>query len=175
MSPVSLTLDLLLASLLLITLVFGLRLDKRLKTLNATQAEFQAAIVDLDRAGARAEAGLADLRAAMDEAVELLGGRLEKARELAQKLEMLTAAAANAARAVEQTPPLARAVAQDQARGRPAVRPGGHLREVEPLTLTRRDTLVAARPAAPQPVRSQGFEDELFDGPLERRRAGGRL
>jgi hypothetical protein len=64
MSPVSLTLDLLLAALLLITLVFGLRLDKRLKTLNASQAEFQAAIADLDRAAERAETGLAELRGA---------------------------------------------------------------------------------------------------------------
>jgi hypothetical protein len=180
MSPVSLTLDLLLAALLLITLVFGLRLDKRLKTLNASQAEFQAAIADLDRAAERAETGLAELRGAMDEAVDLLGGRIEKARELAARLETLTAQAQGAgqratsgvaAAAPERRPAL------DRAWARPAERapaPRAERTEPEPpLTLTRHDALQARRPAAVPPPRPRPMvDDELFDGP--RRQAGAR-
>jgi hypothetical protein len=180
MSPVSLTLDLLLAGLLLITLVFGMRLDKRLKTLNAGQAEFQAAIADLDHAAARAETGLAELRTAMDEAVDLLGSRIDKARELAARLEALTAqaraaersvASASAVSAVQRAP-------TDRERARPAqpapvpTTPRAHL---EPLTLTRRDAVqrpVAAPATAP---RSRAVvDDELFDAPELRRYAGAR-
>ena len=180
MSPVSLTLDLLLAGLLLITLIFGLRLDKRLKTLNASQAEFQAAIADLDRAAARAETGLAELRGAMDEAVDLLGGRIDKARELAAKLETLTEQAQSAsqratsglvATAPERRSPL------DRAWSRPAERaaaPHATRNDPEPpLTLTRHDALQARRPVAAPPPRSRAMvDDELFDGP--RRQAGAR-
>ncbi len=90
MSPVSMTLDLILAALLLITLGFGLRLDRRLKTLQASQADFATGVADLDHAAGRAETGLAELRGAMDEAVGLLAGRIETARDLATRLEALT-------------------------------------------------------------------------------------
>jgi hypothetical protein len=179
MSPVSLTLDLLLAALLLITLVFGLRLDKRLKTLNASQAEFQDAIADLDRAAARAETGLAELRGAMDEAVDLLGGRIDKARELAAKLEALTAQAQGAGQrataSVAAVPPERRA-ALDRAWSRPAERaPTPRAERIDPeppLTLTRHDALQARRPAAAPPRSRAMVDDELFDGP--RRQAGAR-
>ncbi len=184
MSPVSLTLDLLLAGLLLITLIFGLRLDKRLKTLNASQAEFQAAIADLDRAAARAETGLFELRTAMDEAVELLGGRIDKARELAAKLETLTAQAQRAGERVAAAPaaaPAAPRSALDRAWTWPAQRgtaPGVVRRELEPpLTLTRRDAIQPPRPApvlAPAPRSRAPLDDELFDAPALRRIAGAR-
>ncbi|HEY5006646.1 MAG TPA: DUF6468 domain-containing protein, partial [Caulobacteraceae bacterium] len=90
MSPISMTLDLILAALLLITLGFGLRLERRLKTLQASQVSFANAVADLDRAAVRTETGLAELRGAMDEAASLLAGRIEKAREMATKLETLT-------------------------------------------------------------------------------------
>jgi hypothetical protein len=200
MSPVSLTLDLLLAGLLLITLIFGLRLDKRLKTLNASQEEFQAAVADLDRAAARAEAGLADLRASMDEAVDLLGGRIEKARDLAGKLETLTMRAesagqrvAAAVRAGPAAPSPAAAPALspapallvaperrsgiDRIWGRPADKaaPVEVARAAaEPLTLTRQDAVQPNRLSA-QPLRSRALvDDELFEGPGLRRSAGGR-
>jgi hypothetical protein len=157
MSPVSLTLDLLLAGLLLITLIFGLRLDKRLKTLNASQAEFRAAIADLDRVAAHAETGLAELRTAMDEAVDLLGGRIDEARELAAKLETLTVQAERASE---------RAAA---ARAATVAR-----RESEPsLTLTRRDAVQPFRPM-PAPHSYAAIDDELFDSPALRRVAGSR-
>jgi hypothetical protein len=181
MSPVSLTLDLLLAGLLLITLIFGLRLDKRLKTLNASQAEFQAAIADLDRAAARAETGLAELRGAMDEAVDLLGGRIDKARELAAKLETLTAQAQHAAEQAAASPagPAAQRSALDRVWARPAERgpaPNVARRESEPpLTLTRRDAVQPPRPAPMAAPRLRAaVDDELFDAPALRRIAGAR-
>ncbi|MBV9509437.1 MAG: flagellar positioning protein PflI [Caulobacteraceae bacterium] len=97
MSPISLALNLLLATLLSLTLLLGWRLNRRLKILKESQAGFAAAVADLDRAAMRAEKGLSDLRAATDETVEFLSGRIEKGRELAAKLERLTAAAAASA------------------------------------------------------------------------------
>ncbi|HXQ11812.1 MAG TPA: DUF6468 domain-containing protein [Caulobacteraceae bacterium] len=182
MSPVSLTLDLLLAGLLLLTLIFGLRLDKRLKTLNASQAEFQAAIADLDRAAARAETGLAELRTAMDEAVDLLGGRIDKARELAAKLETLTTQAQRAgerAATAPATPAGGQRSGLDRVWTRPPEHgsaPGSTRREPEPpLTLTRRDAVPPPRQApAPAPRSRAAVDDELFDAPALRRVAGAR-
>jgi hypothetical protein len=171
MNPVSMTLDLLLAALLLITLGFGLRLERRLKTLQASQATFAAAVADLDRAAARAETGLADLRGAMDDAVSLLAGRIEKARELATRLETLTTEGA----AIAERPP---AAAQRSALDRVWARPAGAPRpapEPAPLTLNRDDALSVRRPpAAPSPRSRAMVDDELFDGPGMRRSAGGR-
>ncbi|HEX4198127.1 MAG TPA: DUF6468 domain-containing protein [Caulobacteraceae bacterium] len=181
MSPISMTLDLLLAALLLVTLGFGLRLERRLKALQASQATFAAAVADLDRAAARAETGLADLRGAMDEAVGLLAGRIEKARELAARLETLTAGGAAIA---ERSPATAQRSALDRVWTRPAAAaprraPEPAPREA-PLTLGREEALTPRRPAAalgaaPSPRSRALVDDELFDGPGLRRAAGGRL
>src|SRR5581483_11950979 len=61
--------------------------------LKASHESFAQAFADLDRAAARAEQGLADLRAATDEAAETLAGRIERAAHLAARLEKLTAEA----------------------------------------------------------------------------------
>jgi hypothetical protein len=97
MSPVSLSLDLLLMVLLAAALIFGWRLERRLKGLKESHVDFTNAVADLDRAAIRAETGLAKLREATDEAVDLLAGRIEKAREVAAKLEKLTREAASVA------------------------------------------------------------------------------
>ncbi len=177
MSPISLTLDLLLAALLLITLMFGLRLDKRLKTLQSSQADFANAVADLDKAAARAESGLADLRTAMDEAVDLLAGRIEKARELAARLETLTAegAAVASAAPARQTTAAARGSALDRVWARPAAAPAPRAPEEAPLTLAREAAPPVRRPAPPPPsLRSRAVvDDELFERPA-RRVAGGR-
>jgi hypothetical protein len=93
MNPISIGLNLLLAALLGLTLWVGWRLNRRLTALRDGQAQFAAAVADLDRAAARAERGLAELRAAGDETLELLSGRVEKGRELASRLEKLNDAA----------------------------------------------------------------------------------
>jgi len=174
MSPISMTLDLILAALLLITLGFGLRLERRLKTLQASQASFANAVADLDRAAGRTETGLAELRGAMDEAASLLAGRIDKARELAAKLETLTSEGATIA---ERPPAAAQRSALDRVWARPGLAPrrGAEAPAGEPpLTLGRDDALTLRRPApaTPSPRSRALVDDELFDGP--RRAAGGR-
>jgi hypothetical protein len=186
MSPVALTLDLLLAALLLITLGFGMRLDKRLKALNASQDAFAEAVADLDAAAARAERGLADLHAAMDEAVDLLAGRIEKARDLAARLDGLTGGATADAAAAERGPAAPRRSALDRAWPRaanasaPMPEPQPPLRRLapEPLTLTRSDAFelrsAPPRPAPAQPRSRAPIDDDLFAATVLRRAAGGR-
>ncbi|HWA63408.1 MAG TPA: DUF6468 domain-containing protein, partial [Caulobacteraceae bacterium] len=87
MSAVALILNLLLGALLVAALLLGWRLERRLRALKDSQANFTQAVADLDRAATRAEQGLADLRAATDEAAEALAGRIERARELSQRLD----------------------------------------------------------------------------------------
>ncbi|HKR88432.1 MAG TPA: DUF6468 domain-containing protein, partial [Phenylobacterium sp.] len=100
MSFVGIALNILLAVLLGAALVMGYRLNRRLKALRDSHEGFAVAVRELNTAAARAEKGLADLRAATDEAVDILGDRIEKARLLAAKLEKLSEAApaASAAR-----------------------------------------------------------------------------
>jgi hypothetical protein len=174
--------DLTLVLLLLAALGFGMRLERRLKTLKEGQASFVGAVADLDRAAQRAEAGLADLRAATEEAVDRLGGRIDKARELAARLERLTADAARPvarAPAPASAPPLqARAPVRAPASARPPPSPDPEAAAEElVLRLTERQALAAApvrRLDEPRPVmRSRAsIDDDLFEA--SPRLAGGR-
>jgi hypothetical protein len=56
--------------------------NERLKVLREGQMGFAKAVADLDAAAARAERGLADLKAASDEMAEVLVSRIEHARVL---------------------------------------------------------------------------------------------
>ena len=87
MSAVAIILNLALSGLLLAALAFGWRLERRLKALKDSHDSFARAVADLDIAAARAEQGLADLRAATDEAAETLADRIEAAKTLATRLE----------------------------------------------------------------------------------------
>lgn len=89
MSLIALGLNGLLACLLLAALAFGVRLDRRLKSVRDGQVAFAKAVADLNAATAAAQAGLADLRAATDEATDNLGGRIVRAREAADRLDKL--------------------------------------------------------------------------------------
>lgn len=101
MTLIGFGLNLLLAGLLVAALVIGVRLNRRLAALRDSHDSFAKAVSELDTAARRAEQGLADLRAATDEAVDLLGDRIEKGRALAAKLDrQLTAAPADAAPAM---------------------------------------------------------------------------
>ena len=111
MSPISLAMNLLLAGLLVLTLMYGWRLSRQLKALKDSHAGFADAVGDLDRAAQRAETGLVELRATTDEAVDLLIGRIDKARELADRLEKLTQRAESAAERVSAAAPRATAAA----------------------------------------------------------------
>jgi hypothetical protein len=184
MSPIAMMLDLMLAGLLILTLAFGMRLERNLKALRKSQADFVGAVSDLDQAATRAEAGLAELKGAVDDAALLLGSRIEKGRELAGKLETLSAAAstrhAEAAAAAKAAASITAAVRSAPA---PTARAPIDRLPVDrtPLTLTREQALPAQRrPAPPQrpSLRSRALvDDELFEGPAQRpgSRAGARL
>jgi chromosome segregation ATPase len=92
MSVIAIGLNLLLAGLLAAALAMGWRLNLRLKALRDSHEGFAKAVADLDAAVARAEQGLADLRAATDEATDTLADRIAKARELSAKLDRQTQA-----------------------------------------------------------------------------------
>ena len=98
MSLIGVALNLLLAVLLGACLVIGLRLNRRLKALRDSHDGFAVAVRELNAAAERAEQGLADLRAATDEAVDTLADRIEKGRALAAKLERLVIEAPREAR-----------------------------------------------------------------------------
>src|SRR5437899_1101891 len=89
MSIIGLALNLLLAGLLVAALGMGWRLNRRLKALRDSHDGFAVAVRELNSAAARAEQGLADLRAATDEAIDLLADRIDKGRSVAAKLERL--------------------------------------------------------------------------------------
>ena len=100
MSLIAIGMNLLLAGLLVAAMVVGLRLNKRLKALRDSHEGFEVAVRELNIAAVRAEQGLADLRAATDEATDVLSDRIEKGRALAAKLEKLVAAAPELPRAM---------------------------------------------------------------------------
>lgn len=87
MSVAAIVMNLVLSGLLLAALAFGWRLERRLKSLKDSHDSFARAVADLDTAAARAEQGLADLRAATDEAADTLADRIEAAKALAIRLE----------------------------------------------------------------------------------------
>jgi hypothetical protein len=112
MSLVAVALNLLLAGLLIAALGFGVVLNRRLMALKESHANFAAAVDHLDRAAQRAEHGLAELRTATDQAVDLLSSRIMKARALAESLDRLTIeGAALLERRIERAPSSPRAVA----------------------------------------------------------------
>jgi hypothetical protein len=110
MSLIAIVMNVLLAGLLIAAMAVGLRLNRRLKALRDSHEGFEVAVRDLNMAAARAEQGLADLRAATDEATDLLSDRIEKGRALAAKLEKLVAAAPELPRAMAAERPAPRAM-----------------------------------------------------------------
>lgn len=116
MSIIGIAMNLILAGLLLAAMGVGIRLNRRLTALRDSHQDFETAVRDLNLAAQRAEQGLADLRAATDEATDTLSDRIEKGRALATKLERLVSSA----------PELPQAFAPDRStapRGMPAVMP----------------------------------------------------
>ena len=181
MSIIALVLNLTLGGLLVAALGLGWRLERRLKSLRDSHQSFAKAVDDLDRAAARAEQGLADLRAATDEAAETLAGRIEKAKALAARLDGAidrAPAPQSAARAPEPRPrPLRADLILEDAKPRPALRPSA---AVAPARPERPLPNPFASPFS-SPVRSRArLDDDLFDETARRERlepraaAGGR-
>lgn len=110
MSLIAICMNVLLAGLLIAAMTVGVRLNRRLKALRDSHEGFEAAVRELNLAAVRAEQGLADLRAATDEAVDMLSDRIEKGRALATKLEKLVASAPELPRAMAAERPVARGI-----------------------------------------------------------------
>lgn len=87
MSLIAISLNLILCLLLVCALAYGIRLERRLKAIRDGQLAFGKAVADLNIATDKARAGLAELRETTDEATDLLGGRIARAREAAERLE----------------------------------------------------------------------------------------
>jgi hypothetical protein len=182
MSLVAFAMNAFLAVLLIAALAFGWRLERRLKALRDSHEGFAKAVADLDVAAARAEQGLADLRAATDEAAETLALRIERAQALAVQLEERTNRPLSASTSAP--PPQSQLQAD-----RPTSRPGREAPAASPADrrlsavdfermLDREDradrvargepvTRPASRPGltneTPRP--RARMDDDLFDGP----------
>jgi hypothetical protein len=165
MSIIGLVMNVLLAGLLLAALVMGWRLNRRLKALRDSHDGFAIAVRELNAAAARAEQGLADLRAATDEAVDELADRIEKGRALATRLQRLIDEVPAGSAAVPRA--LTEGIASEDIRAAErrlgallaAAREGRPERSPPPAD-------VRERPVAAQPRRLT-VEDDLFeDAPL---------
>ena len=188
MSPVALIMDALLAVLLTAALGLGVRLNARLKALRDGQAGFAAAVAELNQAAGRAEAGLASLKIASEEAHDQLLKRIETARELTRRLEAASTRAAAPPQTPSPTPTLGpawvrppperptAAAPEPAPEPAPAVRPNApawarrlQAARAEP---PRRDAPAASidlapagpsEPRAPDPRRRAALDDDLFD------------
>jgi hypothetical protein len=78
----SIVADLVVASLLVVTIFYAARLNRRLRVLRGDKAELQVLVQNLAVASQHAEAGIAALKAAAED----IGRRLEKKVEQAQSL-----------------------------------------------------------------------------------------
>ena len=185
MSTIAFAMNGFLAVLLIAALVFGWRLERRLKALRDSHAGFAQAVTDLDKAAARAEQGLADLRAATDEAAETLAVRIERAQALAAQLDERVnrpQPAARPERPVErpqersgdrfEREPLLRAAPEPAPQSAPQAERRLKAEDFERL-LEREDRIPpAARPTLGAPSASREtprsrarIDDDLFDGP----------
>ena len=165
MTLIGLAMNLLLGGLLVAALMLGLKLNKRLKGLRDSHDSFAIAVRELNAAAARAEQGLADLRAATDEAVDELADRIDKGRALATRLQRLIDDAPAAAAGVPRA--LTEGIASEDIRT--AERRLGALlaaaREARPERSPARADV--REPPAPAQPRRLTVEDDLFeDAPL---------
>lgn len=189
MSAVAFAMNGFLAVLLIAALVFGWRLERRLKALRDSHAGFAKAVAELDQAAARAEQGLADLRAATDEAAETLAVRIERAQALAAQLEERAQrplpaprperSAERFERPMDRSPdrferePLLRATPEPQAERRLKAEDFERLLEREDrLPPAARPTLGAPAASRETPRSRARIDDDLFDGPGDRPRPG---
>jgi len=86
---IALGLNFILGVMLFCGLVLGLRLERRLKALRNSHADFAKAVSELDQAALRTEDSLAKLRSGTEDARGELAARIDQARLLAQRLEKL--------------------------------------------------------------------------------------
>lgn len=130
-------LDILLITLLLAAIGYGVKLERKLKALREGQLAFAGAVKELNNAAGRAEQALATLRASGQE-TDLLHDRILKARQVKQELEVLIARAPKTVQnAPLQTAPLQNAPVQNAplASAAPQSVASAPMAEEEPLEL----------------------------------------
>lgn len=160
MSIVAISMNLLLVGLLAAALIMGYHLNRRLKALRESHEGFAKAVADLDAAAARAEQGLADLRAATDEAHDALADRIEKARALTAKLDRHIQSSPQAAPRARRDEPVEEDVERVTHR-LGALLSGAREPRPERAPPPRREApLVRLKPAS--------LDDDLFEQPAER-------
>jgi hypothetical protein len=182
MSLTAIALNGLLAILLLIALAFGVRLERRLKSLRDSHDGFAKAVADLDRAAMRAEQGLADLRAATDEAADTLADRIAQAHALAVQLDerldrpVVTPPPATSARPVAASRPTRAAQPELPSETQRRLRAEDFEKLLDREARIPRDAPPpsAARPSGPKetPRSRARIDDDLFEGPEDPPRPG---
>ena len=121
----SFAIDAVFVALLVATIIFVLRLERRLASLRGTKDQLAAVITDLNAAAARAEAGIRGLKAAAETAGVVLEDRVKRARALNDDLGALVQSGQRLAQRLELTRPVARtASAYPEEPRREAVRAG---------------------------------------------------
>jgi hypothetical protein len=170
MSAIGLIMNLVLAALLLAALALGLRLNRRLKALRESQEGFAVAVAELNAAAQRAEQGLADLRAATDEATDALSDRIEKGRALAARLERLIGQAPDHVRTV---PDAGRDSEREDERRLGALLAAAREARAKPERPGREPPKAAPRPAR-RPAALDPDADLFVDEPLTLDAFGGR-
>ena len=183
---IAIGLNLILGVLLFCALVLGLRLERKLRGLKDSHADFAKAVGELDQAAGRTEHSLADLRAGTEIAKSEVASRIDQARVACQRLEKLVADADRAAARlqaqplmlVDRVPPPARPVeVPPPAPAASAIaRPEPEYMWADDVTVGRPGPTAAHSPA-PAPLRSRAklVDDDLFahgPPPAQRQPAG---
>lgn len=104
----SFAIDLVFVSLLVTTIVFAFRLERRLSSLRGTKEQLAAVIGELNAAATRAEAGIRGLKNAAETAGASLEDRVKRARSLNDDLAVLVQSGQRVAQKLELSRPAAR-------------------------------------------------------------------
>jgi len=154
--------DALLMLLLACALAYGVRLDKKLKSLRDGQLAFAGAVNELNMAASRAEAALASLRASGQE-TDLLHDRIVKARAVKAELEALIA---RSGRDVDAPVPAKPSAVIEPIRPQPQAQPvsGGLLSAEQVERFTPVLQALAANQSAKQSLNRarRSLDDDLF-------------
>ncbi len=101
----SFLIDMLVIALLGATIYFAFRLDRRLHGLRNIQAEMAGVVQELNRAAARAEAGIQGLKMAAESSGRLLEDKIRDATDIGEELAILMKASERAGRHVHPARP----------------------------------------------------------------------
>jgi len=105
----SFVIDVVFVALLVATIVFVFRLERRLVSLRGTRDQLAAVIGDLNSAAARAEAGIKGLKTAVETAGAALEDRVKRARSLNDELGALVQSGQRVVQKLEFARPVTRA------------------------------------------------------------------